>query len=320
MKNQFSPSNAMPIDVKAYVELLYGGMPPSPEVVKTTLVHTLTTSSQRLQIWAIRVGDPRWLEWHLTLHLPISSAEHNFPILLSSDGCWPHVVNTQAIDAVLEQGVCLAHFDRLQFAHDRPDGQRSGALYEHWPDSHCGAISAWAWGLQTNVQALMQIPALNHRKMGVIGHSRGGKAALLAGATDSHIAMTVTHNSGCAGAASFQISDDTAETLMGLQATFPHWLGLACHDAQVLAELQSIDNWALLECFTGRHLCVLQASDDLWANPQGTRYAVARLKAHWESLELGERLHHFTRTGGHAMSALDWSRAAQSLAQMEKSS
>jgi dienelactone hydrolase len=320
MKKQFSPSNEMPIDVKAYVDMLYGGMPPPPDVTKTTLVHTLTTRTQRLQIWAIQVGNPSWLEWHLTLHLPISSAEQNVPILLSSDGCWPHVINIEAIDAVLDQGLGLAHFDRLHFAHDRPDGQRCGALYDHWPDSHWGAISAWAWGLQTNVKALMQIPALNHRKIGVIGHSRGGKAALLAGATDSQIAMTVAHNSGCAGAASFQISDDTAETLKGLQATFPHWLGPACHDAQVLAELQAIDNRPLLACFTGRHLCVLQASDDLWANPPGTRYAVARLRADWDILGLAERLHYFTRMGGHAMTALDWSRAAQRFAQMETSS
>jgi len=316
MKKKFSRSNTLAIEVQAYVDTLYGGMPPPPDGVKSTLVQTLTTGTHQLQIWAIRVGDPCGLAWHLTLHLPLSSTDQDFPVLLSLDGCWPHVINTEATDAVLEQGVCLAHFDRLQIAHDRPDGQRCGALYEYWPDGHWGAISAWAWGLQANVQALMQIPALNQAKIGVIGHSRGGKAALLAGATDTHIALTVTHNSGCAGAASFQISDGTAETLIELQAKFPHWLGRECHDASVLAELQAMDNRALLECFTGRHLCVLQASDDLWANPQGTRYAVARLKAHWDRSGLGERVHHFTRTGGHAMTALDWLRAAQILVQM----
>jgi len=102
-----------------------------------------------------------------------------------------------------------------------------------------------------------------------------------------------------------------------MQHQFPHWLNPACEQASVREALEGADNAALLKCFTGRHLCVMQAEDDLWANPSGTRHAVERLRAHWKPLGLSDHLTYFSRTGGHSMTGLDWSRAAQTLAQIQ---
>ena len=313
--NDFSLSAAGSSNVGGYIQDLYGGMPAPPHEVVTTEVHALTTPTHRLQIYSVRVSAPWTLEWHLTLLTPLSALAKNGPVLLSPDGCWPHVVSTEAMSAVLEQGVGLAYFDRLYLAHDRPDGRRTGALKPK-PGDAWGAISAWAWGLKTSVQALRQLSEFEFSKIGVMGHSRGGKAALLAGALDPDIALTITHNSGCAGAASFQVRDDSAETLDSMQHHFPHWLSLECKQASVRKDLEGRDNAALLECFTGRHLCVMQAEDDLWANPSGTRHAVERLRAHWQTLGLSDHLTHFIRTGGHRMTGMDWSRAAQTLAKI----
>jgi dienelactone hydrolase len=331
MMNDFARSPGVCDEARAYMQVLYGDMPPAPQVVRTTLVHTLSTPTHRLEIWQVDLTEPLAMAWHLTLHQPLPSVDGGTAVLLSPDGCWPHVVNAAAMAAVLAQGVCLAHFDRLLFAHDRPDAQSGGALHARWPERQFSAIAAWAWGLLANAQALRQIqndkaldfkvfnsntPHFNALKLGIMGHSRGGKAALLAGALDPGVALTVAHNSGCAGAASYQFNDGHSETLTALQAQFPHWLSSACDQASVRAQIQALDNRALLESLTGRHLCVMQADDDLWANPQGTRHAVARLQSHWDALGLGAQLHHFSRDGGHAMTALDWSRAAQTLAQI----
>ena len=314
--NDFSVSPAFSPEAGVFIQDLYGGMPPPPRDVVTTLIHALTSQTHQLHIWSVSVLEPWAMEWHLTLLTPLRALEKNGPVLLSPDGCWPHVVNSQAMSVVLEQDVGLAFFDRLHFAHDRPDGQRRGALFLK-PGGSWGAISAWAWGLKTSVQALRQMPKLEVSKIGVIGHSRGGKAALLAGAIDPGIALTITHNSGCAGAASFQVRDDSVETLDSMQHQFPHWLNPACEQASVREALEGADNAALLKCFTGRHLCVMQAEDDLWANPSGTRHAVERLRAHWKLLGRSDHLTYFIRTGGHSMTGLDWSRAAQTLAQIQ---
>ena len=309
-------------EAKTYIQTLFGGMPPGGKDITTTLVHALSTPHCRLQIWRVRVDVPQHLtpiDWQLTLQRPLTPPPSGSAILLSPDACWPHVIHPEAAQAVLAQGVTLAHFDRLHLAHDRPDGLRGGALYTLWPKASWGAVSAWAWGLQHSAQALRRMPEMVGCKIGVIGHSRSGKAALLAGACDPTISLTVTHNSGCAGAASFQVTGDGAETLAQLQSVFPHWLGQAGLNSTEQAHVQEIDNTALLASVRGRHVCVMQADDDLWANPSGTRHAVERLRAQWQAQGNSSRLTYFTRSGGHAMSPLDWSRAAQTLAQIQAS-
>jgi len=297
-----------------YVHTLFGGMPPPCTPLKTTLVHELNQTKRRMRVYRVGTQAPHSLAWHLTLYLPLSRPRDGCPLLLSPDGCWTHVITPDAIDAVLGQGIALAFFDRLNLAHDRPDGMRSGAIYSIWPDAPWGAVSAWAWGLRQTLRALQKMVEINALHISVIGHSRGGKAALLAGATDPAIALTVTHNSGCAGAASFQVKGPGAETLPELHAAFPHWLGAACHDRTAWERIEALDNTALLQSLHGRHLCVMQADDDLWANPQGTHHAVTRLRKDWTDQGCGGHLTHLTRNGGHAMSADDWGRAAHILA------
>jgi hypothetical protein len=316
MMNEFLMAPQVSVEAKQFIHALYGGMPPAPVEVEITLIQALTTATHQVQIWAVCVNDPIHLQWHLTLHLPLETRAEPSAVLLSPDGCWSHVVNSDAITAVTACGVGLASFDRLHMAYDPPDGQRRGPLPARWPNAPWGAISAWAWGVQANVLALTQMAEVMTSHIGVVGHSRGGKAVLLAGAIEPQIRLTVSHNSGCAGAASFQVSAEHAETLNDLHERFPHWLNSACNQEQVCKAVSDMDNVLLLSCLTGRHLCVLQAEDDLWAHPRGTLHAVERLRAHWMAMGLGANLTHFTRTGGHHMTPLDWTRAAQTLAQI----
>ncbi len=63
-----------------------------------------------------------------------------------------------------------------------------------------GALRAWAWGASRVLDYLATDPAVDAQQVGITGHSRYGKAALVAMAYDPRFAIAYISSSGEAGA------------------------------------------------------------------------------------------------------------------------
>jgi pimeloyl-ACP methyl ester carboxylesterase len=63
-----------------------------------------------------------------------------------------------------------------------------------------GVLRAWAWGDSKLLDYLATDPDVDGEKVGVMGHSRGGKAALVAMADDPRFAIAYISSSGAGGA------------------------------------------------------------------------------------------------------------------------
>lgn len=290
---------------------LFGPLPPQDGPCQVQLVHQWQGEKHRVHVWQVSVGHPAWVSWQLYRAEPLVQ-ETDFT-LLSPDGCWPHVINEDAIRTVLQKGVALAWFDRVSLAWDGPEAVRGGPVHRHWPEVPWSAIAVWAWGIVHSITALEH--ALLAPKIAVIGHSRGGKAAMAAALWDPRIQALVCHNSGTGGVSRLQPGQPGAESLADLAQRFPHWLSPLAQNPQhqILCEQ---NNWPAdgLYALAPRGLCILQAEDDLWANPAGSRAMFEHLQPAWH--EAPERLRWHSRSGGHAMTALDWHRAAAFLRQV----
>ena len=61
------------------------------------------------------------------------------------------------------------------------------------------AMVAWTWGVSRIIDALERTPFanINTQKIAVTGCSRDGKGALMAGAFEPRIALTIPQESGC---------------------------------------------------------------------------------------------------------------------------
>lgn len=85
-----------------------------------------------------------------------------------------------------------------------------GKFYDLYCSTHsAGALMAWAWSVSRLIDALEKTPEANidTRRLGVTGCSRYGKGALIAGAFDERIILTIPQESGSGGAASWRVSD-----------------------------------------------------------------------------------------------------------------
>lgn len=185
-------------------------------------------------------------------------------------------------------------------------------------------ISAWSWGASRAMDYLVTDPQVDAARVAVVGHSRGGKAALWAGAQDERFSLTVSNNSGCAGAALSRRA--VGETVALINGIFPHWFAESFSRYNDNEAALPIDQHELLALIAPRGLAVGSASNDEWADPEGEFLGLAhasQVYSLWghaplaagarpdagSSVYVAPRGYHL-RIGDHALTAPDWQRYA----------
>ncbi len=232
----------------------------------------------------------------------------------------------QSTEAVIDKGYAIIYYDYQDIASDdgKFDNGLSTILYPDGKrgDTDPGKVAMWAWGAHRMMDYAESISdKLDLSRSAVCGHSRTGKAALLAGATDTRIQFTYSNESGCAGSA---ISRRKAgENIARITGTFPYWF---CknykHWAGREAEMPFDQHW-LLASIAPRKVLVGSASKDINADPLSEQLGCLAASPAFENgfacdvmavagdafLE-GDIGYHM-REGSHAFTETDWLRAVE---------
>jgi hypothetical protein len=227
------------------------------------------------------------------------------------------------VEQIIDRGYALASFHTCDVKPDRPHAgegvQRyfvpvgSDAPYD-W-----AALRIWAWACSRVLDYLQADPDVDARRVAVVGHSRLGKAALLAGAFDERFALTIALQSGCGGAAPSRGS--VGESVRQINQAFPHWFNAEFKTFNDEPARLPFDQHCLLALIAPRPLLLANAAEDTWANPVGQFEALRAAEPVYRLVRAGGlesehmpapgqlsagSLGYFLRAGTHSMTTQDW--------------
>ncbi|WP_456298107.1 glucuronyl esterase domain-containing protein, partial [Auraticoccus cholistanensis] len=229
---------------------------------------------------------------------------------------------------IIARGYAIAALQVGQLAPDDPDTFDEGiiGLFERRgragqrPEDAWAALSAWGWGGSLALDYFETDPDIEASRVAVVGHSRGGKAALWAGAEDERFALVVSNDSGCGGAAlSRRIF---GETVAEVNRVFPHWFCRAFRRYDDAEQQLPVDQHELIALMAPRAVCVGSADEDLWSDPRGEFLSMAHASPVYRlwgapgispgamppldrPLSRLPRQYHI-RSGGHDLTVQDW--------------
>ena len=213
---------------------------------------------------------------------------------------------------IIGRGYAVATFHCSDVDPDYDDGRRNGVtslIYrkgQNYPDpDQWGSLAQWAWGLSCALDYLVADPSVDGTRVAVLGHSRMGKAALWAGASDPRFAMVISNESGCGGAALSRRA--IGETVFIINSHFPHWF---CDNFKKYNKNESalpFDQHELLACIAPRPVYVASAEGDRWSDPVGERLSLQEAGKVYRFLGLDTGfLGYHIREGRHAINLEDW--------------
>ncbi len=228
------------------------------------------------------------------------------------------------VERVLARGYALACIHTCDVKPDRPRSdegiQRYFAPSGAAPEPRAwGTLRAWAWALSRAVDYLETDAWVGRAPIAVVGHSRLGKAAMVAAAFDERIALGVVLQAGCGGSAPSRTS--VGESVRQINDGFPHWFSAEFAKFNAEPARLPFDQHCLAALVAPRPLLFANAELDTWANPAGQFEVLRAAQPVYELLGAGGletqrmpaagelsagRLGYFLRAGTHSMTATDW--------------
>jgi len=204
-------------------------------------------------------------------------------------------------------GIALITFPNNTVAEQLSEASRGkGLFYDLYGKDHpASAMSAWAWGVSRLVDALESTPAsrIDARRLAVTGCSRNGKGAIVAGALDERIALTIAQESGSGGAASWRISEVQKKAGQNVQTLrqIVHenvWFTPSFGQFAEQVERLPFDQHEVMGLIAPRGLLAVENTSMEWLGDQSAWYDTLAAREIWKALGAPQAMG-VSQVGGH---------------------
>jgi hypothetical protein len=248
----------------------------------------------------------------------------------TGDGPFPAMIGIDGVVAgptqLTQEGVALITFPASTVAQQTDGTSRGkGVFYSiYGTNATAGAMIAWAWGVSRLIDVIEQTPAarIDPKRLGVNGCSRDGKGALIVGAFDERIALTVPEESGSGGAAGWRISDfqvsqgTQVQTLSEITGENV-WFTSAFSQFNNTATKLPFDHHMIEGLVAPRALLVIENTSQVWLGNVSTFNDSVAANMIWQGLGIADHMG-VTQVGDHAHCMWNGSQQAQLDAYVQK--
>lgn len=225
-----------------------------------------------------------------------------------------------------DMGVATIVFPNDVIAQQTSGSSRGlGAFFDLYPNStKTGAMMAWSWGVSRLIDALEQLPdaKIDPKRLGVTGCSRNGKGALIAGAFEDRIVLTIPQESGSGGSASWRISDammaagTQVQTLSEITGENV-WFTPSFSQFNTTATLLPFDHHMIEGLVAPRALLVIENTSQVWLGNVSTYNNSMAAHMIWEALGIPDQMG-YSQKGDHAHCEWNGSQQAEVTAYVQR--
>jgi hypothetical protein len=247
-----------------------------------------------------------------TLTITAGNGSRNITFLVpiktpSGPGPHPAIITLGLIPSIpIPAGVATINLPVETIAKN--DKRAVGAFYDlYGKNAPASALIAWGWAASRIIDLLETLPnvRIDPTRVGITGCSRFGKGALVAGAMDDRIALTIPQESGCGGDVCWRTAQaikdggekvEVAENIAGTA-----WASTAFRAYSGAARIGGfpIDHHELAGLVAPRGLFSTANADNMWLVPKGSFQCMSAANKIFQALGVTGN-QGYSVMGGHA--------------------
>jgi pimeloyl-ACP methyl ester carboxylesterase len=279
---------------------VFGRMPPPPDNLRAVVTGTRREGTTTVRDVRLEFGPDHGATLRLQLIIP--DGKGPFPVFLTN-----HSRRYPWLYTAVRRGYIGCYYAANDPAYGGGDSDDADRYIEIYPTYDFSCLARWAWSAARAVDYLVTLSEVDKSKIGLAGHSRHGKQALLAAAFDERIGAVILSSGNTGECDPWRYTTDmfvneSIELLTGVQ---PHWFHPRLRFFAGREDKLPVDQNMLMALIAPRGLMIYGGYAESAGNPFGYEQAYRSVRRVYSFLGHEQNVWLNLRDGEHPTAVVD---------------